>query len=205
MYSTGKLSGKLYRKGAVWTMSASGFTSLDDSTGNGVYAVTLENGKKKATAELQIVRPDMSSDLSVYDAFVEAWNFRFSGLRSMWKTGDYPAFAKTCLYGHGVTLTGADYGLYDGERIKLSFGTDGSVKAAATFVIGTAKGKTVTYTASASAIVMSSTCEFVNGEWKFGGECYLYFPVNKKKSFAGYLCHVVLSYKDGQVTVSAYQ
>ena len=202
--STGKLSGKLYRKGTVWTMASAGYLKFDGSGESGRYAVTLTNGKKKATANLTIKR-DGASSLSGFSANVPDWSFRFGGFRTMWKSGNYAEFAKSQLKGRTVTLKGEDYGLASGERIKLSFAKDGSIKAAATFVTKKSGGKKVSYAATATATVVSSKCEPYKSSgktaWNFNGECYLYFPANKAKSFTGRLCHLVFTCAAGGVVV----
>ena len=198
--SAGKLSGKVFRHGESWTMTASAYSAYDDWDETFAFDVVLKNGKNTMDASL-LVRNFAGDDVGAAYLSVDSWNAEIYATRTAWATGICAeALTRANVNGKSFTLDGYSLdSLASGESIKLAFGKNGSVKATANLVAGEKNGKVVFKSKSASVTLApwrpNSTDS--NGTMLEGAKLFLYFPPSGKNATDGRFFNVNVEFADG--------
>lgn len=177
--SAGKLSGKVFRLGETWTMSAASSSAFfADDQGEFVFDVALKSGKNTLDAKLYVWD-------STYDAIgvsclvVEDWGMEAYGARAVWTSGICAdAIGRANMAGKTKMLEGVEWGLASGESVSLVFAKDGSIKASAKLLPGAAGGNAVPKAVTTSArLVPSTVYTEESGLVKvIEAHAFLYFP-----------------------------
>ena len=176
--SAGKLSGKVFRLGETWTMTAPSSSALiAGKQDEFVFDVTLKSGKTAIDAQLYVWDSGYDS-IGISCLVVEAWGMEAYGARTVWTSGICAeAIGQTQLIGETITIEGSSWELLDGEFVNLVLGKDGVVKASAKFVSGAANGKTTFKTVTTSARLIPWNITEESGIMKVEkARLILYFP-----------------------------
>ncbi len=203
--SVGKLSGKIFRLGETWTMTASAYSACID--GYFVFDAVLKNGKKTMDERLGVWQ-FAGDDIGAFYMAVDSWNAEMYATRTAWTTGICAeALTRANVIGKSLTLDGDSLeGLASGESIKLTFAKNGSVKASANLVSGEKNGKVTFKSKSASVSLVpwwigttESGAPVVNG-----AKLFLQFPPSGKNSADGRFFDIGVGFANGDVTLLRY-
>jgi len=198
--SVGKLSGKVYRLGETWTMSATSYSSYID--GYFMFDVVLKNGKNTLDTKLWVWKA-VDEDVGVSYMSVNSWGVEMNATRLAWTTGICAeALSRANVNGKSLTLDGDSLDdLASGESIKLTFAKNGSVKVSASFVSGEKNGKVTFKTKSASASLVPWWIDTTESGAAvlIGAKLFLYFPPSSKNSADGRFFDIGVGFEDGDV------
>lgn len=203
--SVGKLSGKIFRLGETWTMTASAYSACID--GYFVFDAVLKNGKNTMDERLGVWQ-FAGDDIGAFYMAVDSWNAEMYATRTAWTTGICAeALTRANVIGKSLTLDGDSLeGLASGESIKLTFAKNGSVKASANLVSGEKNGKVTFKSKSASVSLVpwwigttESGAPVVNG-----AKLFLQFPPSGKNSADGRFFDIGVGFANGDVTLLQY-
>ena len=200
--SVGKLSGKVFRLGETWTMTATAYSAYID--GYFVFDAVLKNGKNTMDTSLWVWQ-FAGDDVGAFCMPVESWNAEMYATRIAWTTGICSdALLRANANGKSLTLDGASLGnLALGESIKLAFAKNGSVKASANFVSGEKNGKVTFKAKSASASLVPWWIDTTESGAVIlmDAKLFLYFPPSSKTSADGRFFDIGVRFEDGDITL----
>ena len=190
--ATGKISGKMFREGETWTLSAESFDVYDE---HGEYFIATGIGRCGKAAFTNLFFVSYGSDIVQGRGTVDC-DETFFARQNLWKTKEWNVLSKS-FAGKSLTLSGTADGLpTDGDTVTLTFASSGAVTASGKFVTGY-DNKPVTYSATCSTVLVPKAAYPLNADhYPYPLTTILYFPPKPGK-FKGYATELLVVW-DGE-------